>query len=27
VKQALDLLVAHLLQGGADLTLGGGTLN
>ena len=27
VKQALDLLVAHRLQGGADLTLGGGTLN
>ena len=27
VKQALDGLVAHRLQGGADLTLGGGTLN
>jgi pyroglutamyl-peptidase len=27
VKQALDLLVAHRLQGGADLPLGGGTLN
>ncbi len=27
VKQALDLLVAHRVQGGADLPLGGGTLN
>ena len=27
VKQALDLLVAHRLQGGADLPLGAGTLN
>lgn len=27
VKQALDLLVAHRLQGGDDLPLGGGTLN
>jgi pyroglutamyl-peptidase len=27
VKQALELLVAHRLQGGADLPLGGGTLN
>ena len=27
VKQALDLLVAHRLQGGADLPLGGGALN
>ncbi len=27
VKQAVDLLVAHRLQGGDDLPLGGGTLN
>jgi pyroglutamyl-peptidase len=27
VKQALDLLVAHRLQVGDDLPLGGGTLN